>query len=274
MGHRIINTADPENIKAILATQFQDYGKGEPFHKGWVEFLGDSIFTTDLDQWHTSRQLIRPQFIKDRVSDLKVFEEHVQLLMRAISNGGVAGSPGTSTNGIAMGRKVDISDLLYRYTLDASTHFLLRTSVGSLEIPNQEFAEAFAEVQRMQNRFVNVGYVASCYQASFMYTLTHMTDPLHLSCPELRLEKGSKLSMILSINLSKRCFSFHRRIMRQRPSLTMNIHSYMPWPASRMTASSSETKFLPYSLLGVIRLQQLSLGHSTSYCDTRRYGKS
>ena len=33
-GQRMVFTADPENTKAILATQFGDYGKGEPFHEG------------------------------------------------------------------------------------------------------------------------------------------------------------------------------------------------------------------------------------------------
>jgi hypothetical protein len=33
IGRRCVFTADPENIKAILATQFGDYGKGEPFHR-------------------------------------------------------------------------------------------------------------------------------------------------------------------------------------------------------------------------------------------------
>lgn len=41
VGERVIMTADPENIKAILATQFKDYGKGEQFHKDWEMFLGD-----------------------------------------------------------------------------------------------------------------------------------------------------------------------------------------------------------------------------------------
>ena len=45
-GRRFLFTADPENIKAILATQFNDYGKGELFHKDWTEFLGDGIFVT------------------------------------------------------------------------------------------------------------------------------------------------------------------------------------------------------------------------------------
>ena len=33
-GRRMVFTVDPENIRAILATQFGDYGKGEPFHEG------------------------------------------------------------------------------------------------------------------------------------------------------------------------------------------------------------------------------------------------
>lgn len=96
---RFIFTADPENVKAILATQFQDYGKGEPFHQDWKDFLGDSIFTTDGKKWYDSRSLLRPQFIKTRVSDLEVFEEHVTKLI------GLVGGHG---------EVVDISGLFYR----------------------------------------------------------------------------------------------------------------------------------------------------------------
>lgn len=96
---RFIFTADPENVKAILATQFQDFGKGELFHHDWKEFLGDSIFTTDGKKWYDSRSLLRPQFIKTRVSDLEVFEEHVTKLI------GLVGG---------RGQEVDISGLFYR----------------------------------------------------------------------------------------------------------------------------------------------------------------
>lgn len=150
MGRRVIFTADPENIKAILATQFTEYGKGEPFRQEWHDFLGDSIFTTDLDQWHASRQLIRPQFIKDRVSDLGIFEEHVQILLSEIVKAGKT-ADGTS------GGPLDVSDLLFRYTLDAATHFLLGRSVGCLEDPEQDFAEAFGEVQRVQSIIARAG---------------------------------------------------------------------------------------------------------------------
>ena len=116
----MVLTEDPENIRALLATQFKDFGKGEHFHRDWHEFLGDSIFTTDGDQWHRSRQLIRPQFIKDRVSDLDTFETHIGILLRKMGGDG---------------REVDLKDLFFRYTLDAATDFLLGKSVGSLENP-------------------------------------------------------------------------------------------------------------------------------------------
>lgn len=42
-GQRIIMTADQENVKAILATQFDDFGKGEKFIEDWVDMLGRSM---------------------------------------------------------------------------------------------------------------------------------------------------------------------------------------------------------------------------------------
>lgn len=140
-GRRIVFTADPENIKAILATQFQDYGKGQKFNEEWHDFLGDSIFTTDGKQWHESRQLIRPQFIKDRVSDLETFEKHVGHLLPLMGDG----------------ETVDAADLFFRYTLDAATDFLLGKSVDSLNDTTVDFADAFAEVQRVQSMIARAG---------------------------------------------------------------------------------------------------------------------
>lgn len=62
------------------------------------------------------------------------------------------------TSDSAASRPIDISDLLFRYTLDAATHFLLGRSVGSLELPEQDFAAAFAEVQRVQSLISRAGY--------------------------------------------------------------------------------------------------------------------
>jgi cytochrome P450 len=140
-GNRLILTAEPENIKALLATQFKDYGKGEQFHTEWHDFLGNGIFTTDGALWHDSRQLIRPQFIKDRLSDLELFEQHVQVLLKKLS-----GAP-----------EVDMLDMFFRFTLDAATHFLLGESVDSLLHPQTKFADAFYNAQRVQSIIARVG---------------------------------------------------------------------------------------------------------------------
>ncbi|KAF2152710.1 cytochrome P450 [Myriangium duriaei CBS 260.36] len=143
VGQRTLFTADEDNIKAILATQFQDYGKGEDFRKDFHDFLGDSIFTTDGAQWHDSRQLIRPQFIKDRVSDLHVFEEHIQIMLPQMV--GKNKQP------------VNVTELFFRFTLDAATDFLLGESVQSLVTPKNRFADAFAHVQHVQAIIARMG---------------------------------------------------------------------------------------------------------------------
>jgi len=45
-NQRVINTSDEENIKAILATQFHDFGKGRDFNRDFHDFLGDSMSGT------------------------------------------------------------------------------------------------------------------------------------------------------------------------------------------------------------------------------------
>ncbi|KAK8137928.1 cytochrome P450 [Apiospora sp. TS-2023a] len=152
VGKRLFFTADPENIKAILASQFTDYGKGKPFHDEWSEFLGDSIFTTDGERWHASRQLIRPQFVKERISHLDCFESHLETFFKAMAHGeALNGETQKVDLESGNGKVIEISDLLFRYTLDVATDFLLGLDVKSLTTPRQAFADAFNEVQRVQN---------------------------------------------------------------------------------------------------------------------------
>lgn len=151
MGGRIILTADEENIKAILATQFADYGKGEVFNQEWHDFLGDSIFTTDGPKWHEARHLLRPQFIKNRVSDLHIFERHVAVLLPMLERGSQSQGPADADD------EVELVDLFFRFTLDAATEFLLGTSVDSLLNPRDRFASAFAAVQHTQSLIARTG---------------------------------------------------------------------------------------------------------------------
>jgi hypothetical protein len=85
--------------------------------------------------------LIRPQFVKDRLSDLDIFEEHVQILLQRMSD-----AP-----------ENEMMDLFFRYTLDAATHFLLGKSVDSLRQNQTSFADAFSNAQRIQGLIARLG---------------------------------------------------------------------------------------------------------------------
>jgi hypothetical protein len=54
MGMTFFNTMDPENIKAILATNFKDFGIGQRLD-AFGDLLGRGIFTSDGAQWEHSR---------------------------------------------------------------------------------------------------------------------------------------------------------------------------------------------------------------------------
>ena len=54
LGQTYINTIEPENIKAVLATKFNNFGVGNRL-SAWGQMLGAGIFTTDGPQWEHSR---------------------------------------------------------------------------------------------------------------------------------------------------------------------------------------------------------------------------
>ncbi|EPE37168.1 Cytochrome P450 [Glarea lozoyensis ATCC 20868] len=143
-GLRIIWTDDPENIKAILVTDFEDWGKGERVHHEWMPLLGNSIFMTDGALWHASRQLIRPHFTKKRVSDLNTFETHVQILIKAIKSKGNT-------------QRIDMQEMFKHYALDIATEFILGKSAHNMLGLNLEFAHAFGEAQRQCVWFTKLG---------------------------------------------------------------------------------------------------------------------
>lgn len=117
-GRRLLITQEPEHIKTVLTSKFTQFGKGERFHEAWAPFLGDSIFTTDGQQWHNSRTLIRPMFVKDKVRDMDIFQTWTDNLIAKLPSSG---------------QTVDMCDLFYRMTLDVTTDFLLGHGVGSLD---------------------------------------------------------------------------------------------------------------------------------------------
>lgn len=113
-------TSDPKNIQAMLATQFNDFSLGPARIGNMSATLGSGIFTQDGKPWEHSRALLRPNFVRDQVSDLDLEEDHVQNLMKVIpidSDGWTA--------------EINIQQMFFRLTLDSATEFLFGQSVGS-----------------------------------------------------------------------------------------------------------------------------------------------
>ena len=144
-GTPLVFTKDPENIKAILATQFNDFSLGIR-HAHFDPLLGDGIFTLDHQGWKDSRAMLRPQFARDQIAHVKALEPHFQFLLRHIEKNN--------------GQFFDIQELFFRFTVDSATEFLFGSSVSSLQdesigcdtteldfVGRKEFPEAFNKSQ-------------------------------------------------------------------------------------------------------------------------------
>lgn len=126
-GTEIIATTNPENVKHVLATQFQDFDLG--FRTSvMIPLLGEGVFTLDGTGWKHSRTMLRPQFAREQVSHVNMLEPHVAALVRHIkSNSG----------------QFDLQELFFRLTMDSATEFLFGESVLTLSNtpPDDDFPE-------------------------------------------------------------------------------------------------------------------------------------
>ncbi|KAK6460241.1 cytochrome P450 [Scheffersomyces coipomensis] len=163
LGIPIVNTRDPENIKAILATQFNDFALGSR-HKHFLPLLGDGIFTLDGEGWKHSRAMLRPQFSRDQVAHVQALEPHIQILAKHIRKN--------------KGELFDIQELFFRLTVDSATEFLFGESVASLQDASIGYDESDVDFDGKAG-FANAFNKAQQYLASravlqdFYFVLNH-----------------------------------------------------------------------------------------------------
>ncbi|KAF7291570.1 hypothetical protein HMN09_01248100 [Mycena chlorophos] len=121
MGDNIIMTSEPDHIKQILATDFQNYVKGEKFQEGMRSVLGTGVFNSDGDMWKFHRTLTRPYFARDRISHFETFDRHADQVIALLKQR------------MKTGYAVDFQDLIGRFTMDSATEFLFGSCVNSLD---------------------------------------------------------------------------------------------------------------------------------------------
>ncbi|PNP74682.1 hypothetical protein FNYG_12018 [Fusarium nygamai] len=128
LGTTNLVTAEPRNIQAILATQFNDFGMGVTRSTNLKTVLGRSIFAADGASWRAARDMMRPLFSRDNVSRLDLLEAHVQALFHCIEKD----KSTTMSDGIWSG-PISLAALLPSLTLDSATELFLGQSTSTLQ---------------------------------------------------------------------------------------------------------------------------------------------
>ncbi|CAE7113403.1 unnamed protein product [Rhizoctonia solani] len=115
----IVVTIDHDVIKYMLATGFNAFGKG-PIQQARLEsFLGDGIFNRDGELWKFHRNMTRPFFVRERISEFEVFDSYTQKMIARIDEA-----------------PIDVQDLFGRLTIDAAGEFLFScTTLDTLSLP-------------------------------------------------------------------------------------------------------------------------------------------
>ncbi|KAJ7063921.1 cytochrome P450 monooxygenase pc-1 [Mycena amicta] len=141
----MIITIWPEHIKAMLATDFNNFEKGARFQKNMASVLGTGVFNSDGDMWKFHRGMTRPFFNKERVSHFDTIDTHAELVVSTLKSRSRAG------------HAIDFQDLIGRFTMDSATETLFGTCVDSLKgsIPYAHNATANAvHADSRENTFV------------------------------------------------------------------------------------------------------------------------
>ncbi|KAI5888692.1 cytochrome P450 [Schizophyllum commune H4-8] len=167
MGDTRYFTLEPDHVKAILATQFEEFEKGPVTFEIGLSLLGRGVFNSDGDMWKFHRTMTRPFFNKDKIAHFDIFDRHAEDILRQ------------AKARLAQGFPIDFQDMIARFTLDSATEFLFGHDVNSagaglpyppssplansrqfLEHPSNKFVEAFGEGQNLMALRSRVGGTA------------------------------------------------------------------------------------------------------------------
>ncbi|KAI0426371.1 cytochrome P450 52E2 [Xylaria sp. FL1042] len=134
-----ITTNEPENVKAVLSSRFEDWALPDMRIKSFLPVLGrHSIFTTNGAEWQHSRAILRPAFVRDQISDLACVDRHVDKLIARIR-------AATAEDARAI---LDLQALFSMMTTDSISDFMFGQSTdlqGSAPADSYKFGKYFDE---------------------------------------------------------------------------------------------------------------------------------
>ncbi|KAJ6629919.1 cytochrome P450 monooxygenase CYP63 [Mycena sp. CBHHK59/15] len=115
-----IITMDQEHSKFVLSTGFGHFWRGYSQKERMETFLGQGIFNRDDEMWKMHRNVARPFFARERISDFEIFERYTRRTLNLVSS--------LSSSGQAC----EAQDLYARLTLDAASEFLFGADLNTL----------------------------------------------------------------------------------------------------------------------------------------------
>ncbi|KAI6392613.1 alanine transaminase alt2 [Pyricularia oryzae] len=128
LGTSNIITAEPRNVQALLATQFDEFSMGDARTTNLKILLGRSIFSVDGAAWHGARETMRPLFARDNVSNVELLEGNFQKLLRCIKQ-----ELHKDAEGRLWTAPTSLAALLPSFTLDSASEAFLGSSAGALD---------------------------------------------------------------------------------------------------------------------------------------------
>jgi len=171
LGRHPIQTIEPEILKTVQSLKFKDWSLGKRRQTNFTPLIGHGIFTSDGEEWQHSREMLRPNFVRNQIGDVATFETHVSHLIDAIPRNGDT---------------VDLQDLFFRLTIDSATEFLIGESTNCLQpglstVSASKFAKCFNHAQEVAakwNRFGKFSFLVKkgdfYDEAAFVHSKCHL----------------------------------------------------------------------------------------------------
>ncbi|KAL6895172.1 cytochrome P450 [Trichoderma longibrachiatum] len=125
MGVKQICTTEGENLKAIQATNFKDFGL-EPMRrktKGAMPFADKGISTTDGKNWEFARFLVKPFFYREVYASIDRIDPYVRKFFTLLPE----------EDGVTF----DIQPLIQRWFLDLTSEFIFGKTMDSMTYPDR-----------------------------------------------------------------------------------------------------------------------------------------
>ena len=133
LAYDTLHTADPENIKYMLATGFENYGLAKLRIDAMRPLFGEGIFTTNGGMWSHYRAVLRPSFTRGNMTPLlEMMERHWTAMRELVPFPGDMEADGGG-DGDGFSGVFDIQSLFFCFTMDTATEFLMGASTHTLD---------------------------------------------------------------------------------------------------------------------------------------------